>query len=246
MLKNIRLLPVLIVTAILVLGVKIEAVIEDSGRIDFTRAMAQSEQAEKKDTKAKAEAEAGSKPGAGRTEPEATKSKAAKPKTDKATAKTGEESVAATPTTDAQATDISGFTQAELEVLQSLAKRREILDKQASQIELREGVLKATERRIEEKIARLKQLEAQIEELLKRNDQEEEGQIKSLVKVYEAMKPKEAARIFEKLDFEILVAVTMQMREAKMAAILAKMDTARAKELTVKLATRRQLPKAGG
>lgn len=244
MLQKIRLLPVLIVTATLVLGVKIEAVIEDAGQIDFTSAMAQSEQAAEKDTEAKAET--GSKPGPRQSEPEAAKSKAAKPKADEASAETGDGSVAATSTADAQAGDVSGFTRAELEVLQSLAKRREILGKQASQIELREGVLKATERRIEEKIARLKQLEAQIEELLKRNDQKEEEQIKSLVKVYEAMKPKEAARIFEQLDFVILVSVTMRMREVKMAAILARMDTARAKELTVKLATRRQLPKVGG
>jgi flagellar motility protein MotE (MotC chaperone) len=235
MLQKIRLLPVLILTAVLVLGVKIEAVIEDAGRIDFSRAMAQSEGAAETDTIAKVET--GSKPGAASTE-----SKAAA-KTDE---KTSNGSDAAAPTADAQVTDVSGFTQAELEVLQSLAKRRETLDKQASQIELREGVLKATERRIEEKITRLKQLEAQIEELLKRNDREEEEQIKSLVKVYEAMKPKEAARIFEQLDFEILVSVTVKMREVKMAAILAKMDTARAKELTVKLATRRQLPKVGG
>jgi len=232
MLKRIRLLPVLISTAVVVLGVKVETAIESAAWPEVSRASAQSKQP--------AATPSGTSP-ATPTVAASEAAKAAASETKPAVDEKGDEAPA-----EAEASEPTDFTRAELEVLQSLAKRREALDRQARQLELSEGVLKATERRIDEKIARLKQLEAQIEQLLERNDQEEEVQIKSLVKVYEAMKPKEAARIFEKLEFEVLVAVTMRMREAKMAAILAKMDTARANELTVNLATRRQLPKLGG
>ncbi len=70
--------------------------------------------------------------------------------------------------------------------------------------------------------------------------------MKSLVKIYENMKSKDAARILEELDMDILLELAERMREAKMAPILAQMDLNKAKAITVELATRRQLPAAGG
>ena len=138
------------------------------------------------------------------------------------------------------------FTPSELEVLEHLSERREELDAWVARLEMRERVLGATEKRIDEKIASLKELEARIEKLLKQHDAESERQLKSLVKVYEAMKPKDAARIFEQLEMDILLDVTQRMREAKMAPVLAAMNAEKAKALTVELARRRVLPETGG
>ena len=68
---------------------------------------------------------------------------------------------------------------------------------------------------------------------------ETESQYKSLVKIYENMKPKDAARIFGELDMAILLPVTERMKERKLAAILAKMNTTNAMALTIQLAQRR-------
>ena len=59
------------------------------------------------------------------------------------------------------------------------------------------------------------------------------------MKIYENMKPKDAARIFEELDMAILLPVTERMKERKLAAVLAKMNTTKAMTLTTQLAQRR-------
>jgi len=66
--------------------------------------------------------------------------------------------------------------------------------------------------------------------------------MESLVKIYEKMKPKDAARIFNNLEMDILIDVASNIKESKMAPILASMSSDRANKLTVELATRRQLP----
>jgi flagellar motility protein MotE (MotC chaperone) len=134
-------------------------------------------------------------------------------------------------------------TDAEIELLGKLAKRREELERRSSELDLRENLLKATERRLDEKVAELKSIKATIEELLKKHEAENEAKLKSLVKIYENMKPKDAARIFEKLDLPILLDVVERMREAKTAPILADMEPAKAKTVTAALAERRSLPK---
>jgi flagellar motility protein MotE (MotC chaperone) len=138
------------------------------------------------------------------------------------------------------------FSPGEVEVLQKLAARREQLDARAGELDVRENLLKAAEKRLDEKIGKLKDLEARIQALLKQHDAEAEQKLRSLVKIYETMKPKDAAAIFEQLDIDILLDVVERMREQKMAPILANMNPVRAKEITVELAQRRTLPVSGG
>ena len=52
------------------------------------------------------------------------------------------------------------------------------------------------------------------------------------------MKPKDAARIFNRLDMKILVEVSTKMKPRAMSAILADMAPAAAERLTVELANR--------
>lgn len=138
------------------------------------------------------------------------------------------------------------FTKAEVEVLQSLSERREVLQTRAGELEMRENLLSATEKRIGEKIVELEKLEATIQAQLDQYDEQEEAKMKSLVKIYENMKPKAAARILEEIDMDVLLKVVERMREAKMAPILAQMKSATAKAITIELANRRQLPAMGG
>lgn len=138
--------------------------------------------------------------------------------------------------------DPSLLTKSELELLAELTKRRNEIEARAREVEMRAKLLEVSEKRVEERINELRKLEKTIRDLLKENDQIEEKQLKSLVKVYESMKPKNAARIFNSLDMKILMTVAQRMKESKMAAVLAAMDSEKARELTVKLATQRELP----
>ena len=123
------------------------------------------------------------------------------------------------------------------DVLEALAERRKALDVRQSEMEMREKLLAAAEARIDEKIVELKELKAQIDTVFQTEETKGDEKFKSLVKVYENMKPKDAAAVFEQLEMGVLLELLDRMNERKLAAILAAMDPARAQEVTVALAT---------
>jgi flagellar motility protein MotE (MotC chaperone) len=131
---------------------------------------------------------------------------------------------------------------AEADVLTSLAKRRAELEARARDQVMRENLLAATEKRVDEKIGELKKLQAQMTVLLGQRDAAEAKQIASLVKTYSAMRPKDAARIFNGLSEEVLLTVAGQMKSDALAPVLAAMTPEAAQKLTVKLASRLTLP----
>jgi len=134
----------------------------------------------------------------------------------------------------------------EIEYLQKLAERRQELDRRAREMDDREKLLEAVEKRIVERTDSLKKIKETIEALLAKHDEIEKAQLVSLVKMYSAMKPKEAAGIFNSLDSDVLISIVENMKESKMGAILAKMNINKAKKLTTDLAVRKQLPKIDG
>ncbi|HVJ35561.1 MAG TPA: hypothetical protein VND94_20795 [Terriglobia bacterium] len=138
--------------------------------------------------------------------------------------------------------DPFNYTDEEVDVLQQLAKRRAELDQRARQLDEREALVKAAEQRMDQKMAELKALQATVQDLLKQRNAADEQQLQSLVKVYENMKPKAAAQIFEEMDMDVLLDVVSRMSERKVAPILALVSPTRAKELTFELAQRRQMP----
>lgn len=141
--------------------------------------------------------------------------------------------------------DPRGFTAAEISLLQDLSSRREAIERREKELVLQEGMLAAAEQRIQLKIDELKKLQTSIRGLLRQRDEQEEVQLRKLVKIYETMKPAEAARIFEQLELPVLLDVIERMREAKAAPVLAVMAPERAKIVTTELAERRQLPEKG-
>jgi flagellar motility protein MotE (MotC chaperone) len=134
------------------------------------------------------------------------------------------------------------YTDEEVDVLQQLAKRREELDLRARQLDEREALVQAAEQRMEQKMAELKALQATVQDLLQKRSDAEEAELKSLVKTYENMKPKAAAKVFEEMDMDILLDVAERMNERKLAPILALVTPTRAKEITFELAQRQQMP----
>ena len=130
----------------------------------------------------------------------------------------------------------------QIELLQSLSERRKELDARERAIEQREGLLAAAEHRIETKIGELKAVRTEIESLIKKYDEQEEQQIAGLVKIYETMKPKDAARIFNELEMDVLLEVFERMKASKTAPVLADMDPVRAKDITTRIAERKKMP----
>lgn len=143
---------------------------------------------------------------------------------------------------DPAAEDTHSESAAEVDVLSSLSKRRAALDAREADIEMRTQVLTAAEARVDSKIATLKQLQEQITAILGQRDAEQQKQVASLVKTYSAMKPKDAARIFNNLADDVLVPVAQSMKSDVLAPVLANMAADNAQKLTMKLANRLKLP----
>lgn len=135
------------------------------------------------------------------------------------------------------------FTRSEIEILQELSARRRELDQREQAMIEKEGLLRAAEARIENKISEFRTIRQEIEALIKKYDEQQEKELRDLVKIYESMKPKDAARIFDQLEMKILIEVIERMKANKTAPVLAEMNPKRATELTTLLAERRQMPK---
>lgn len=149
----------------------------------------------------------------------------------------------APPPTDMYKDKTQPFSAREVDVLQKLSERREKLDNWEREVALREKVLEATEQRIDTKISEMKSLNDEIQKLLVAYKSEEDAKIRSLVKIYETMKPKDAARIFDQLDLDVLLMVVDRMSERKVAPVLAAMSPDKAKEVTQQLADQQKLQK---
>lgn len=143
------------------------------------------------------------------------------------------------------ASDPLNYTQSEIDLLQKLAERREVIAQREAELAQREALVAAAEARIDRKVGELQSLEGTIEGLLKKHDELEMQKINQLVKIYAAMKPKDAARIFNDLDMPILITVMENMKESKSAPILAAMDSDKARVLTQELSQRRRIPLPG-
>lgn len=128
-------------------------------------------------------------------------------------------------------------TLTEQALLERLGTRRTELETFEQELAMRASLVEAAEKRIEERQQTLEAIEGQIASLVEQRKEMEEGQFAGIVAMYETMKPKDAANIFNALDIEVLLRVAKMMSPRKMAPILAEMDTTRAQELTVRMAS---------
>ncbi|QCK88068.1 flagellar protein FlbB [Phreatobacter aquaticus] len=132
----------------------------------------------------------------------------------------------------------STVSAAERAILERLQERRQELDGRQRELDMREDLLRATERRMEQRVTELRELEARITGLEQRRDEAEVTRFRGVVSMYETMRPKDAARIFDSLDLTVLLEVARAMRPPKLADIIAQMQADPAKRLTTELARR--------
>lgn len=128
------------------------------------------------------------------------------------------------------------------DVALELQQRREQLLELEARLAIREAALRAAEADLAAQLDRLEALRGELEELVGLANTEEEERQQQLVKVYESMRAKSAAQIFDRLDLAVLLPVAKRMKEVKMAAILAAMNPDRARVVTSELAREQSLP----
>jgi len=132
----------------------------------------------------------------------------------------------------------AGLSPAELQVLQSLGARRGQLDQRESDLNTQLALMAAAEAKLDAKVKALNGLKADIQGLLKEADAKQGPEIDRLVKVFEGMKPKDAAPRFVLLDDAVRLPIAAKMKERSLSAIVAQMPPAEAKRLTEGLAAR--------
>jgi flagellar motility protein MotE (MotC chaperone) len=129
-----------------------------------------------------------------------------------------------------------------VQVLQSLGERRKQIEAREAALETKAELATAAERRLNERLEELKRLETRVQALLGQVDEEQARRLASLVDVYQRMRAKDAAAVFDALEEDVLLQVAARMRQQNLAEIMARMNPDRARALTVKLAETRLPP----
>jgi flagellar motility protein MotE (MotC chaperone) len=123
-------------------------------------------------------------------------------------------------------------------ILERLQARRQELEARAREIDIRESLLKAAEKRIESRVEEMKAVESRISTTSGQKAEAESARFKGIITMYEAMKPKDAARVFDRLEMPVLIEIASQIAPRKMSDILGLMQSEAAERLTVELARR--------
>lgn len=123
-------------------------------------------------------------------------------------------------------------------ILERLQSRRQELDARAREMDIRESLLKAAEKRVESHVEELKGVESQISTATEQKSQAEAARFKGIITMYEGMKPKDAAKVFDRLEMSVLIEIASQIAPRKMSDILGLMSTEAAERLTIEMARR--------
>jgi flagellar motility protein MotE (MotC chaperone) len=123
-------------------------------------------------------------------------------------------------------------------ILERLHERRQQLDARARELDIRESLLKEAEKKLDARSSEIKDIEGKANVGLQKKEEAEQSRFKNLGTMYENMKPKDAAKIFDRLDLKVLIDMTSQINPRRMSEILAQMSPESAERLTMELAAR--------
>jgi flagellar motility protein MotE (MotC chaperone) len=138
--------------------------------------------------------------------------------------------------------DQAGLSATEVEVLQSLGARRVGLDQRAAEMSTDAELLAASEKRVSERLAELQRVQGVVEGLLGKLNDEQEARVAGMVTVYSKMKPKDAAKVFEGLDEDVLLQIASRMKQTNLSEIMGFMQPASAARLTKTILESRKIP----
>lgn len=238
MLQRFRILPLLILVAVAMLTLKVGSIWQEIAGLNASVQSRAARAAEETTAEGAAQPEAQAAAMAADAGPAADPA---------APATAGGQTPAAAPTAAPNSADGTfdprELSQSEVRLLQALADRRKSLDAREYGLNQREAVLKAAEQRLVDKQAELTAIRSELKQLLQQVDEEEKKKINNLVKLYENMKPKDAARILNDLELDVLMGVAQRMNVRRLAPILAAMEADKARSVTRALARREKVEK---
>jgi len=131
-------------------------------------------------------------------------------------------------------------------ILERLQSRRQELEARAREIDIRESLLKAAEKRIESKVEEMKAVESRISTTTQQKSEADVARFKGIITMYEGMKPKDAAKVFDRLEMPVLYQIASQIAPRKMSDILGLMSPEVAERLTTEMARRAGPDQAAG
>ena len=123
-------------------------------------------------------------------------------------------------------------------ILERLQSRRQELEARAREIDIRENLLKAAEKRIETRVEEMKAVESRITTVTGQKAETDAARFKGIITMYEGMKPKDAAKVFDRLEMSVLFEIASQIAPRKMSDILGLMAPEAAERLTIEMARR--------
>jgi len=123
-------------------------------------------------------------------------------------------------------------------ILERLQSRRQELEARAREIDIRENLLKAAEKRVESRVEEMKAVESRITTATGQKAETDAARFKGIITMYEGMKPKDAAKVFDRLEMSVLFEIASQIAPRKMSDILGLMAPEAAERLTIEMARR--------
>src|SRR6267143_6388249 len=123
-------------------------------------------------------------------------------------------------------------------ILERLQSRRLELEARAREVDIRESLLKAAEKRIESRVEEMKAVESRIATATGQKAETDAARFKGIITMYEGMKPKDAAKVFDRLEMSVLFEIASQIAPRKMSDILGLMAPEAAERLTIEMARR--------
>ena len=134
------------------------------------------------------------------------------------------------------------FSEMEIKLLQELDIRRIELERREQALRVREKLADLAEVELKDRIEKMNELQGQLTVLLKNLSNKEEGELMQLAKIYEEMRPQNAAIVLNKLDDNIVFDLFKRMNKKDTAKIMEKMEPIKARRISKMLAEKSDLP----
>ena len=134
------------------------------------------------------------------------------------------------------------FSEMEIKLLQELDVRRIELERREQALHVREKLADLAEVELKDRVEKMTELNGKLTVLLKNLSNKEEGELLQLAKIYEEMRPANAAIVLNKLDDNIVFDLFKRMNKKDTAKIMEKMDPVKARRISKMLAEKSELP----
>lgn len=124
------------------------------------------------------------------------------------------------------------------EMIAHLQRRESELTKKEEQLKQKEEYLSQMEQEVEKKLKELMGLQKEIQAYRAEREESQVAKVRSLAKIYGTMKPKEAAKLLENLEDNLVVEIISTMNATEAANILSNMDVKKAAKISQALSSR--------